>query len=151
MREDIKCEEIMHLRALARSAARRSGLDEQHAEDVAQETLIALLESSKPVESPAAWVYTVARRASFLTIRRERRLKLQKLEDEPCSDFGLDERVELQRLVRRISKSSQGVVFQRAVEGYSVQEVVVRTGLSASTIKRRMARARGVIERMLSA
>lgn len=149
MNSEFAPSQLEELRNLATQVARRFGLSPAQSEDVAQKTLLALIESKSPVESPRAWVYTVARRQCFSTRRAERGLVGLFSEHEQKCMPSVDLRLDLHFVARRLSETSRRIVFQRALAGSSLNELSEQTGLSLSTLKRRLQHARGVFDRAL--
>jgi RNA polymerase sigma-70 factor (ECF subfamily) len=133
-----------HLRAYFKTRLGRIGMGAAEAEDLVQETLIALhtrrhtYDRSQPL---TPWVYAIARYRLVDYLRRSRasmtdlpieEAKEVLADDDPSSvESGLD----LARLMARLSpKARQAIQFVK-LDGLSVREAAVRSGMSQSAVK----------------
>ena len=133
--------ELGHLRAVARRVARRSGLGDALSEDVAQRTLLALIESPRPVSAHSSWVYTVARRTSFRVARQQRETS-NAIPEQAARWVDSEACIDVQRVVARLPSVSREVLARRAFRDMSIAEIARDTGLSPSTVKLRLANVR---------
>jgi len=136
--------------------------NEADAEDVLQETLLALargIHDLRGVASISTWLYAVAR--SFCLKKRRRRKGAPK-ETEPLADEGGGERSEpmqpdggpeglaadqeiqraLDRALHRLEPSQREVLVLRDVEGLTAAEVAEILGVGVTAVKSRLHRAR---------
>ena len=134
---------------VARQVARRwagSGLE---ADDLSQEALLRAVESFSSLRDPAAlvnWLQMVVRRSANHDARRGRRKRplwsggsdpevLPSLEALP--DFHVDVRL-LLTLLDGLSEEERNCLWLRRAEGWRIEEIASETGLSVSTIRRRV-------------
>lgn len=140
-------EQLLKLRNRARIVARRAGALESEAEDVAQEALLSLIQS-EDVRSPIAWVVTVAYRSTQQIIRtRMRRKRLAhrvEIESQPTqrADEPSDLLPDLARILDGLSKIEREVFLSHELRLCTMEELSVQTGLSVSTLKRKLDRTR---------
>jgi RNA polymerase sigma-70 factor, ECF subfamily len=133
-----------HLRAYFKARLARIGMVAADAEDLVQETLIALhthrhtYDRSQPL---TPWVYAIARYRLVDYLRRSKGsamdVPIEEAEevlanDDPSSvESGLD----LAQLMARLSpKARQAIQFVK-LDGLSVSEAAARSGLSQSAVK----------------
>jgi RNA polymerase sigma-70 factor (ECF subfamily) len=133
-----------HLRAYFKARLARIGMVSADAEDLVQETLIALhtrrhtYDRSQPF---TPWVYAIARYRLIDYLRRSKGSAMDVpieeaeevlAEDDPSSvESGLD----LAQLMARLSpKARQAIQFVK-LDGLSVSEAAARSGMSSSAVK----------------
>jgi RNA polymerase sigma factor (sigma-70 family) len=142
--------DLVKFRDRAKLVAQRFGLVEAEAEDVAQNTLLALIQNEQ-VQSPTAWVITVALRGAMGVIRRRaRHTQLAQLALLDCSHAAnacemSDLLPDLARTLERLGQLEREIFLSRELNLYTFDDLSVRTGLSISTLKRRLFRARRLI------
>ena len=148
---DSRAAEVLWERCVivARQVARRwagSGLE---ADDLSQEALLRAVESFSSLRDPAAlvnWLQMVVRRSANHDARRGRRKRplwsggsdpevLPSLEALP--DFHVDVRL-LLTLLDGLSEEERNCLWLRRAEGWRIEEIASETGLSVSTIRRRV-------------
>jgi len=133
-----------HLRAYYRQHFARIGHGPTEAEDLLQEALIAVhthrhtYDRSQPF---TPWVYAIARykfvdylrrtKSSFKDLPMESVEELTADSDMTAVDSGLD----LQRLLSGISPRAREAIQYVKLEGLSVSEAAVRSGMSESAVK----------------
>jgi RNA polymerase sigma-70 factor (ECF subfamily) len=148
------------LRALALRLTR----SEAEAEDVVQDTFVAVLEKLDTFRGEAAfgsWVYRVAANFALMRLRSARTRKNQPLEltEEPEAhiswvDEVCDARLELRKVERAAAKlhaPAREVIALRAVEGLDTAQVATRLGVSEDVVKVRLHRARAALSQLLAA
>jgi DNA-directed RNA polymerase specialized sigma24 family protein len=140
--------EIERLRKAAYLAARRCGLCAADAEDVAQYTILEWWKVSSQVTLPLGWARVVAhRKSAHLTHKVQRWI----FTDEPtleswvalgaCSALapsGLEQRIDLKRAFDKLPDELWVAWAGRKVESLSLEEQVEATGVSRSTLLRRV-------------
>lgn len=147
------------LRAWYRARLRQAPED---AEDLVQETLIAIhtrRETYDPAYPVTAWVYAIAKYRLIDHWRRKRRRgEAVPLEDAPESAAGLftqaeDEAVDAKRdvgrLLARLPEKQREAIRLVKLEGVSVRDAAVQTGLSVSDVKVSAHRGLKMLMRMM--
>jgi RNA polymerase sigma-70 factor (ECF subfamily) len=133
-----------HLRAYFNARLARIGMAPADAEDLVQETLIALhtrrhtYDRSQPF---TPWVYAIARYRLVDYLRRSKRsttdVPIEEAEevltdDDPSS---VESTLDLAQLMARLSpKARQAIQFVK-LDGLSVSEAAARSGMSPSAVK----------------
>jgi RNA polymerase sigma-70 factor (ECF subfamily) len=133
-----------HLRAYFNARLARIGMAPADAEDLVQETLIALhtrrhtYDRSQPF---TPWVYAIARYRLVDYLRRSKRsttdVPIEEAEevltdDDPSS---VESTLDLAQLMARLSpKARQAIQFVK-LDGLSVSEAAARSGMSQSAVK----------------
>jgi len=138
-------------RLIAYALARTGRLDA--AEDIAQDALAALVRRwrrAQPPESPAAFVFAIAKRRAWRIVSRRALLApLDALRDmareEPTVEQAYEHRAEL-AIVRSalgdLSRKDREALLLRAVGELSFEEIAAVTGASTAAVKMRISRAR---------
>jgi len=139
--------DLIRLRRIAVGVATRFGLKRHAAEDIAQRTLLALLEAEEPPHSPTSWVFTVARRNSSAFVRKEARYVIPGEVDISAKGPTSDERIDLKKALFRLDHEERNVWLRRNLEDSTVDEVSLTMGISESTVKRRTRRSQARLER----
>jgi RNA polymerase sigma-70 factor (ECF subfamily) len=123
--------------------ARRLGAGSPDAEDLVQETLIAIHKrraSYDPKQPLTAWVYAIARYKLIDHFRRARLRQTAPL-DEAEGLFATDETAQatakrdLDRLLAGLPEKSRNLVQQFKIEGRSGAEIAAETGMSETAVK----------------
>lgn len=148
------------LRALALRLTR----SEAEAEDVVQDTFVAVLEKLDTFRGEAAfgsWVYRVAANFALMRLRSARTRKNQPLEltEEPEAHLSAVDEVcdarlklrEVERVADRLHAPAREVIAMRAVEGLDTAQVATRLGVSEDVVKVRLHRARAALHQLLQA
>jgi RNA polymerase sigma-70 factor (ECF subfamily) len=133
-----------HLRAYFKQQLTRIGRSPADAEDLVQETLIAVhtrrhtYDRTQPL---APWLYAVARyrlvdylrrtKASAANVPIEEAEEILAGDDPSAVESGLD----LQRLLARLSPRTRQAIQYVKLDGLSVSEAAARSGMSQSAIK----------------
>lgn len=141
---------LVKLRDRAKLVARRVGLVEVEAEDVAQNALLALIQN-EAVKSPVAWVVTVALRGAVGVIRR--RARDTRLAQRAFLDCDHDSNTseisellpDLARTLDRLGHLEREIFLSRELNLSTFDDLSVRTGLSVSTLKRGLDRTRRLV------
>ena len=143
---EILLEHGAFLRRLARSLV----VDEQRAEDVVQETYLAVLQRPPPPGVRLkAWLGGIARNLSRRTRRTEGRLRRR--EERAAKPEGreadpISERLEIQRLVSaavaRLPEPGRTALVRRYYDGLTPTMIAAEEGVSVRTIESRLRRAR---------
>lgn len=131
---------------------RRMCGDPQDAEDVLQETLLALARGVRELRgtsSLSTWLYTVARRFCLKKRRRRAMAPGGEAAELPDPAAGSEESLAgkevaqaLERAIRALPPPHREVLVLRDVEGLSAPEVAEILGISAQAVKSRLHRAR---------
>lgn len=141
---------LVKLRDRAKLVAKRVGLVEVEAEDVAQNALLALIQNEE-VKSPVAWVVTVALRGAVGVIRRrarDTRLAQRAFLDggQEGNPFEISELLpDLARTLDRLGHLEREIFLSRELNLSTFDDLSIRTGLSVSTLKRGLDRTRRLI------
>src|SRR6266446_2038234 len=133
-----------HLRAYFKRRLARIGRSEADAEDLVQETLMAIhtrrhtYDRSQPL---TPWVYAIARykfldylrrtKASFKDVPIEDAPEIMAHDDSGSIDSGLD----LERLMAGLSSKARQAIQCVKLDGLSVREAAEKCGMSESAIK----------------
>jgi len=141
-----------------RNLARSLIVDEARADDVVQETWLAVLEHPpRDVASPRAWLARVVRNAAYKTSRAERRRARReqaaaRAEAVPSAD-DLAEREALRRRLIAAAESLEEpmrvTLLLRFVEDLPPREVARRLGVPVETVRSRVRLARERLRREL--
>lgn len=112
------------------------------AEDIAQEAMTrALVRWSSIAQYPEAWVSTVAFRLAIDFLRKTKR-HLQDLSKDDSDAFALaDQRMDLYRALKHLSRRQQQVVACRYLAGLSDDETASMLRMSTGSVKKHSARA----------
>jgi RNA polymerase sigma-70 factor (ECF subfamily) len=123
--------------------ARRLGGDAAEAEDLVQETLIAVhtrRESYDPSKPFTAWAFAIARYRMIDAFRRRGTRSVVPI-DEINDLFAADEheaaaaRLDLGRLLRDLPARQRNAILQVKIHGLSIEEAARSSGLSESNVK----------------
>jgi RNA polymerase sigma-70 factor (ECF subfamily) len=133
-----------HLRAYYRSRFARIGHGPTEAEDLLQEALIAIhthrntYNRSRPF---TPWIHAIAR-YKFLDYLRRTKLTFRDLPIEEGHELtsdtdttAIDSGLDLQRLLSEISSKAREAIQYVKLDGLSVSEAAVRSGMSESAVK----------------
>ena len=133
-----------HLRAYFRTRLARIGMAAADAEDLVQETLIALhtrrhtYDRSQPL---TPWVYAIARYRLVDYLRRSKGsamdVPIEEAEEVLADDnpSSVESSLDLDQLMARLSpKARQAIQFVK-LDGLSVSEAAARSGMSQSAVK----------------
>lgn len=140
-----------------KGTARRVLIDDHHAEEVAQDTFLALWERHSQIDlargSVARWLATVARNKAIDRVRREERASrnAQLLDDPgPTGTTDLDERRSVLDALGQLTPLQREALFLAYFGGFTYREVARRLEVPEGTAKTRMrdglARLRTVME-----
>lgn len=137
------------LRASARRNCARMGLSADEAEDIVQETLLAIhlkrhtWDMGRPI---APWIRTIARH-KLIDARRRRGERAPQPVDEFADILAADgaedaqDRGDLDRLIEKLDERPRDLVRSLSVEGRSVQETAVRLNMSEGAVRVALHRA----------
>lgn len=138
-------EEYRKLYALAVSVSLSKSLNRQEAEDVAQDIIIALwlrLKASRtaPVRDRTRWVAAAARYAANRMLRLRRREVLSPVMSDPLSAEYVepDWRIDLGAVLRGLPPRDKEIFQLRFIERFPITKIAAETGVSESTVKRRI-------------
>jgi RNA polymerase sigma-70 factor (ECF subfamily) len=133
-----------HLRAYFKQQLARVGRNSTDAEDLVQETLIAVhtrrhtYDRSQPF---TPWLYAVARYRLVDYLRRTKasaaNVPIEEAEEVLASDdpSAVESRLDLQKLLARLSPKVRQAIQYVKLDGLSVSEAAARSGMSQSAIK----------------
>ena len=153
---DVLLEHGAFLRGLARSLV----ADEQRAEDVVQETWMAVLRRPPPPGARLrAWLGAITRNLALKSRRTEERLRRREARvarpDRAAETPDVAERVEIQRrvaeAVAELSEPGRTAIVQRDFDGLSPSQIAQRQGVPVRTIESRLRRARETLRARLDA
>jgi RNA polymerase sigma-70 factor (ECF subfamily) len=145
---------LPHLRAFARSLTG----DRDRADDLVQDAVLRALSASEqytPGTNFKAWIFTILRNLYFNEFRRNRAL-MRPLEaadleihaTAPSQQAGL-EFDDFRRAFRTLPPEQREALVLVGADGFRYEEAAAICGCPVGTIKSRVARARGEIERLL--
>lgn len=133
-----------HLRAFYKSRMPRYGRGESDAEDLVQEVLIAIhtrRHTYDPDQLLTPWVYAIARYKMIDYLRRNR----ASFADVPIEDaneliaqddsIGSESMADLGRLLDQLPLKMRRAIQYVKLDGLSVAEAAVRSGMSESSVK----------------
>jgi RNA polymerase sigma-70 factor, ECF subfamily len=124
--------------------------DRAEAQDAVQEAFIRAWEHRRKLDrqgAPEAWVRTTAWRIAMSRWRRARAgLRLLSLEPRPQAVAGPDPgRVALIEALRRVPTEQRRALVLYHLCDLTVEQVAAETGVSAGTVKSRLARGRAAL------
>ena len=130
-------------RLLRRYYARRLGFGTPEAEDLVQETLIAVhtrRATYDPQQPFTAWAYAIARYKMIDHLRRAKVRPSSPLEeaDELFTDGGAEDLVvkrDLDKVLAEVSARTSALIRDVKVEGLSTREAAEKHGLSETAVK----------------
>lgn len=130
-----------------------------HADDLVQQTAehaLAGRRSFRPGTNFVGWLFRIERNAFISNVRRHRshvdiddtstRLPF----NDPTQETGLMMR-EFLGAFRQISKNSRQAILLSQLNGSSLQQIADHTGVAVGTVKSRISRGRGTLNRLLAA
>jgi RNA polymerase sigma-70 factor (ECF subfamily) len=134
----------------------------EDAEDVLQETFLEVMRSLRGYRGDGhlwAWVRRIAASKALMRIRRDQVRAAEVLDEEgiaaasppgPAGPAGaIPARIDLERALERLSRTSRAVVWLHDVEGYTHEEIAELMGKTVSFSKSQLARAHARLRRML--
>jgi DNA-directed RNA polymerase specialized sigma24 family protein len=143
--------ELKQFAEIASIQARRFGFGQSDADDVSQLVLIDLVSAPEPVHSPKAWVRKVAARKAWRMKQRNGKSPVHLgSSKEAAVSPDLGGRIDMLRAFSRVPESEANLWFDRRVLRKSMAELVDEGPLSASTVKRRLARTTKQLRRVLT-
>lgn len=125
--------------------------DRGRAEEVTQDAFLRLCERWRGVhhvDNPEAWVRRVAVRAAIRSAQRTRQRSAPPRQDEPWWDALPD--VDLARAVASLAPQQRAAVALHYLDDLSVDEVAHHLGVTTSTVKQHLFRARSRLAALLS-
>lgn len=128
------------------------------AEEASQQTFLQAWKGAKSFDlsrEPGPWLYAIARRAAVDVYRRERRHRLDRLDDPeivalPPSFEGMWEAWEVRKALDALTIDEAEVVRLTYLEGLSQEETARYLGIPLGTVKSRSSRARKRLAAMLA-
>ena len=135
--------------------------DEEHSEDIVQETFIRLYEKKhyyKEIAKFSTWIYTIARNLANTELRKKSRTKIMYLSqmsnykkdyDLKSSDPELNKNIEDEFLMKEIHaaidklpENYKSVIILRDIQGLDYEQISNIIGVPLGTVKSRINRAR---------
>tara|TARA_B100001287_G_scaffold45462_1_gene34502 strand:- start:1262 stop:1861 length:600 start_codon:yes stop_codon:yes gene_type:complete len=135
--------------------------DEEHSEDIVQETFIRLYEKKhyyKEIAKFSTWIYTIARNLANTELRKKSRTKIMYLSqmsnykkdyDLKSSDPELNKNIENEFLMKEIHaaidklpENYKSVIILRDIQGLDYEQISNIIGVPLGTVKSRINRAR---------
>jgi RNA polymerase sigma-70 factor (ECF subfamily) len=137
------------LRAVARRNCARVGLDAGEAEDIVQETLLAIhlkrrtWDGARPI---VPWILAIARNKMIDARRRKGSRQTLPIDDlseilPAEADEDKTQRRDLDRLVDRLGERQRDLVRSVSLEGRSIQETAARLAMSEGAVRVALHRA----------
>jgi RNA polymerase sigma factor (sigma-70 family) len=144
------------LRAVVRRNCGRIGLDPGEAEDVVQETLLAIhlkRDTWEPDRPIGPWIMTIARNKLIDARRRRGKATVVPIDDftDLLSAPGANEdhdRLDVERMIAQLGERDRSLVRALAIEGRSVRETAATLDMSEGAVRVALHRA---IKRLASA
>jgi RNA polymerase sigma-70 factor (ECF subfamily) len=136
---------------LARRTVRRLVLDEQDADEVEQDVLVAVAETVHAFRGESrftTWMHTVARRKAVDALRRRRTPTTaitDDLGDARRISSVIATRTALDAAIASLPDTYRDAVVLRDVEGHEYAVVADRLGLNLNTTRTRIARGRALV------
>lgn len=142
---------------LARVTARGEGISEVDAEDIASHVLIKYIEAGDSVRFPRAWVKLVARRNAW-NLRRYLSSQCPiEVHEHSALDPGvpheetlLEQHLDIRAAMVSLNDEKRSLVYLRDFAGEGLESISKKTGLSVTTVKRRLKAARSTLRRALT-
>ena len=135
--------------------------DEEHSEDIVQETFIRLYEKKhyyKEIAKFSTWIYTIARNLANTELRKKSRTRIMYLSqmsnykkdyDLKSSDPELNKNIENEFLMKEIHaaidklpENYKSVIILRDIQGLDYEQISNIIGVPLGTVKSRINRAR---------
>ena len=135
--------------------------DEEHSEDIVQETFIRLYEKKhyyKEIAKFSTWIYTIARNLANTELRKKSRTKIMYLSqmnnnkkdyELKSSDPELNKNIENEFLMKEIHaaidklpENYKSVIILRDIQGLDYEQISNIIGVPLGTVKSRINRAR---------
>ena len=135
--------------------------DEEHSEDIVQETFIRLYEKKhyyKEIAKFSTWIYTIARNLANTELRKKSRTKIMYLSqmsnhkkdyDLKSSEPELNKNIENEFLMKEIHfaidklpENYKSVIILRDIQGLGYEQISNIIGVPLGTVKSRINRAR---------
>lgn len=151
-----------HFAPRIKSFMLRKGVASQQAEDLVQETMIAVWTKAGLFDaergSVTTWIFTIARNLRIDRIRRESSMPLTELgdydeaDDEPGSDAVLSRKQEDTQVgmaLKSIPADQREILMLAYVDDFSQSEIAQRLNMPLGTVKSRMRLAYGHMRKML--
>ncbi len=135
---------------------RRRVTETEQAEELAQDTFLALIRSAanyRPSATFRTYLYAIA----FNVLRAHRRkanfraMFSGSKEDEPSMRSGLDEEIVLRDALKRLDRVDREILLLREFEQLSYAEISELAQLPLNTVRSRLFRARVALREMLTA
>jgi RNA polymerase sigma-70 factor (ECF subfamily) len=116
--------------------------DPSGAADVVQQVFVALLRSRAAIDSDERYLRRSVRNECYSALRRRRReivssIAGELLETASANDDRIDERIAVEQAMRDLPPEQREVVYLKAFEGLTFQEIAVMTGESGNTVASR--------------
>jgi len=144
----------VHRLGLGRPAIRRLVLDEDDADDVEQDLLVAVAESVHAFRGESrvtTWVHALARRKAVDALRRRRPTAAlpDDVGDAARISSLIATRTSLDAAIAALPDRYRDAVVLRDLEGHDYAEVADRLGLGLNTTRTRIARGRALVAAQL--
>lgn len=132
--------------------------DRTLAEDAAQQTFLKAWRAAESFDlqrDPAPWLYAIARRAAVDVYRRERRHRVDRVDEPdivalPPSFESMWEAWEVRNAVDQLTAEERAVIESTFFLGLTHEETAARLGVPVGTVKSRAHRAHRRLATMLS-
>lgn len=151
---DISQKNLSSLLNLAFLVARREGLCEADAEDISSAALLSYIEMEEKVELPSAWVRLVSRRKAWAFRRGYMARSQYELDVLTAAQYAdsepLEKMLDLKIAIGVLRPTVQVSLLLRYLKGESFDVIAGATGLSESTVKRRLRKGRHSLYRVLT-
>ena len=136
--------------------------DDAAAEDILQQTFLAMIEKIGTVKDPSmfrSWLYSIARNEAMMLLRRRKIVPMDPLEEaddvvDPSTPLLMTEGIQTSDLIRtallRLRPLYREAFLLRERDGMSYDEIVAVTGASLTAVKSRLFQARLALNTQLT-
>jgi RNA polymerase sigma-70 factor (ECF subfamily) len=132
-------------------------VDRSHAEELAQETFLAILCARNRYEATAlfrTWLYAIALRI-LQSYRRKAAFRgmfsgTLPADEEPGTRPGIDAGIALREALSKLDRIEREILMLREFEQLSYAEIAVVLGIPVNTVRSRLFRARGALRDLLA-
>lgn len=131
----------------------------QDAEDILQETYLKIRAAAhlyQPQGKPMAWIFTIARNLSMMTLRKQKRntdLDMENLENNRlfATNMDIQDQLVLHTLLRDMEEAERSIILLHAVSGVKHREIAQALSIPLPTVLSKYNRGLKKLRRKLEA
>lgn len=131
----------------------------QDAEDILQETYLKIRAAAhlyQPQGKPMAWIFTIARNLSMMTLRKQKRntdLDMENLENDRlfATNMDIQDQLVLHTLLRDMEEAERSIILLHAVSGVKHREIAQALSIPLPTVLSKYNRGLKKLRRKLEA